>query len=194
MRTPTNETSERILDAAEALFMARGYDGVKLRDVAEAVGMRHASLYYYVPKGKEQLFVTVLRRSMARHEAGMARFMAEAGDDIQAQAYAVSDWLVAQPPLDLVRMFEADLRTIDPTVAQELADLVFASLTRPLVTALQQAQQAGTVTVENTPMAAMALLTLIQSVHQIPVESLPVGRQAFGHKLVDMLLFGWLAR
>jgi AcrR family transcriptional regulator len=194
MTTPTNETSERILNAAEALFMARGYDGVKLRDIAEAVGMRHASLYYYVPGGKEQLFVTVLRRSMARHEAGMARLMAEAGDEIRAQAYAVSDWLVSQPPLELVRMFEADLRAVDPAVAQELANLVFESLTRPLVAALQQAQQAGTVAVEDAAMAAMALLTLIQSVHQIPVESLPGGRQALGRKLVDMLLVGWLAR
>jgi len=194
MTTPTNETSERILDAAEALFMVRGYDGVKLRDIAEAVGMRHASLYYYVPRGKEQLFVTVLRRSMARHEAGMARLIAEAGDDIQAQAYAVSDWLVAQPPLDLVRMFEADLRAVDPTTARELADLVLGSLTRPLVMALQQAQRTGTVAVKDAEMAAMALLTLIQSVHQIPLESLPNGRQAFGRKLVDMLLFGWLVR
>lgn len=194
MRPPTNETSERILDAAEALFMARGYDGVKLRDIAEAVGMRHASLYYYVPNGKEQLFVTVLRRSMARHETSMAQLIAEAGDEIEAQAYAVSDWLVAQPPLDLVRMFEADLRAVDPTVARELADLVFASLTRPLVAALQQAQQAGTVAVEDAQMATMALLTLIQSVHQIPVESLPNGRKALGRKLVDMLLHGWLAR
>jgi hypothetical protein len=44
-----NETSERILDVAEALFMAHGYSAVKLRDIAETVGMRHASLYYHVP-------------------------------------------------------------------------------------------------------------------------------------------------
>ncbi|MEZ4675942.1 MAG: TetR/AcrR family transcriptional regulator C-terminal domain-containing protein [Caldilineaceae bacterium] len=124
----------------------------------------------------------------------MARFIAEAGAGIQAQAYAVSDWLVAQPPLDLVRMFEADLRAVDPAVARELAHLIFASLTRPLVAALQEAQQAGTVAVEDAQMATMALLTLIQSVHQIPLESLPNGRKALGRKLVDMLLYGWLAR
>ena len=126
-----NETSEQILDAAEALFMARGFSAVKLRDIADAVGMRHASLYYYAPQGNEQLFVAVVRRSMARHEREMTRLIAEADHTIQAQAYAVSDWLVSQPPLDLVRMVQADLREIDPATANELTRLILDSLTKP---------------------------------------------------------------
>ncbi|MCG8349982.1 MAG: TetR/AcrR family transcriptional regulator [Chloroflexales bacterium] len=182
------------MNVAEALFMKRGYSAVRLRDIAEEVGMRHASLYYYVPNGKEQLFVAVLRRSIRRHEQEMTRLIAEAGDDIQAQAYAVSDWLVSQPPLDLVRIVEADLPAIDAATAGELSDMLFRSLTQPLVTALQQAQTAGTVVVESAEMAAMALITLVQSVHHIPLESIPEGRQKFGRSLIDMLLNGWLAR
>ncbi|MEZ4675941.1 MAG: helix-turn-helix domain-containing protein [Caldilineaceae bacterium] len=56
MTPPTNETSERILDAAEALFMARGYDGVKLRDIAEAVGMRHALALLLCAQGQRATF------------------------------------------------------------------------------------------------------------------------------------------
>ncbi len=189
-----NETSEQILDAAEALFMARGFSAVKLRDIANAVGMRHASLYYYAPQGKEQLFVAVLRRSMTRHEREMTRLIAEAGDTIQSQAYALSDWLVSQPPLDLVRMVQADLREIDPTTATELSELILDSLTRPLIAALKRAQATGIVAVTDTGMAAMSLIMLLQSIHHIPLESLPAGRKVFGRTLVDMLLNGWLAR
>ncbi|MEZ4656481.1 MAG: helix-turn-helix domain-containing protein [Caldilineaceae bacterium] len=191
---PHNETRERILDVAEALFMQRGYSAVKLRDIADEVGMRHASLYYYAPGGKEELFVAVLRRSLLRHQQEMTRLIAEADDNIQAQAYAVSDWLVSQPPLDLVRMVQADLPAIDPAKAAELSGLLVHALTAPLMGALRGAQAAGAVTVANEGMAAMSLITLIQNIHHIPLESIPEGRQAFGRKLVDMLLNGWLTR
>jgi AcrR family transcriptional regulator len=192
--TPHNETSARIMDIAEELFMTRGYKAVRLRDIAEAVGMRHASLYYYAPKGKEQLFIEVVRRSMQRHEREMGRLIEAANQDIRQQAYAVSDWLVSQPPLDLVRMFEADMPEIAPAIADELIDLMLDGLTRPLAAALKRAYAAGEVAVADSEMAAMALITLVQSVHHITLESLPEGRQGFGRKLVDMLLLGWLKR
>jgi len=191
---PQNETRERIMDVAENLFMTRGYSAVRLRDIAAEVGMRHASLYYYVPQGKEQLFVAVVRRSMARHEQEMTRLIAEAGDDIQQQAYAVSDWLVSQPPIDLVRMAESDLHQIDSEIASELTKLIIDSLTRPLILALERARQQHAVDVINPGMAAMSLITLVQTAHHIPLASVPEGRTEFGRKLVDMLLYGWLRR
>lgn len=191
---PHNKRSERILAAAEELFMARGYKAVRLRDIAEQVGMRHASLYYYVPKCKEQLFITVVRRCMARHEREMARLIDVAGPGIRRQAWAVSDWLVMQPRLDLVRMVEAELREIDPSIAVELSELVLQALTKPLVAAIKRSNAAGEVKVADAGMAAMALITLVQSVHHIPLDSLPGGRQAFSRTMVEMLLVGWLAR
>lgn len=189
-----NETRERILDTAETLFMTRGYKAVRLRDIADAVGMRHASLYYYVPKGKEQLFIAVIERSMARHQREMARLISAAPEDITAQAYAISDWLVSQPPIDMVRMVEADLLEIEPAKAAELSNTIFASLTEPIVRALEKADAKHEISVSDNGMAAMALITLIQGVHHIPLTSIPEGRQSFGRKLTKMLLNGWLAR
>src|SRR3712207_7847163 len=37
-------THQRILDSAEALFMARGYSAVRLRDIADEIGVKHAAL------------------------------------------------------------------------------------------------------------------------------------------------------
>lgn len=193
---PQNETRELIMDAAETLFMTRGYKAVRLRDIADAVGMRHASLYYYVPKGKEQLYVAVVERSLARHEREMTRLIRGAGDDFRAQAYAVSDWLASQPPLDLVRMTESDLREIDPAKATELSDHLVMSLSKPIVNAMHLAIDQGGLDIDrdDVDLAAMSLITLVQSVHHIPADSMPGGRQAFGRRLTNLLLEGLLTR
>jgi AcrR family transcriptional regulator len=57
-------TAERILDAAEALFAERGYEGTSQRDVAERAGLSAASLYNHFP-GKEALYAAVLERGLA---------------------------------------------------------------------------------------------------------------------------------
>ena len=56
-------TAERILDAAEAHFAERGYEGTTLRDVASAVGIRNPSLYNHFGS-KEQLYAAVLERGI----------------------------------------------------------------------------------------------------------------------------------
>jgi AcrR family transcriptional regulator len=42
-----NSTRERILDVALDLFMAQGYDGTSLRQIAEQLGVTKAALYYH---------------------------------------------------------------------------------------------------------------------------------------------------
>jgi len=54
-------SAERILDAAESAFAARGFDGASLGDVADAVGIRPPSLYKHFA-GKQALFEAVLQR------------------------------------------------------------------------------------------------------------------------------------
>ncbi len=54
-------TAERILDAAEALFARRGYDGTSLGDVADRVGIRGPSIYNHF-KNKRELYAAVLAR------------------------------------------------------------------------------------------------------------------------------------
>ena len=48
------ETRQRILRCAEALFQEKGYNGVSMRDIAEAAGIKVGNLTYYFPK-KERL-------------------------------------------------------------------------------------------------------------------------------------------
>ena len=58
------ETAERILKAADALMMDRGYSAFSYADVSEAVDIRKASIHHHFPT-KADLATAVLR---ARHE------------------------------------------------------------------------------------------------------------------------------
>jgi len=63
-RGPYAKSTERrrtIIDAAYAVFVARGYQGGSLREVADVVGMSQTSLLHYFPT-KSHLLLAVLNR------------------------------------------------------------------------------------------------------------------------------------
>jgi AcrR family transcriptional regulator len=191
---PNNETREQILAVAENLFSSRGYSSVTLRDIASAVGMKHASLYYYAPGGKEQLYVEVMERNFHKHEAGLNQAINQAGPDLREQMYAVTEWLTSQPPLDFARMSHADMPAISEKEAYRLMELAYNALRLPIVAALERAKVTGQIEIKDLNLAAMGLVSLIQSVHGIPFLDSPEARIKLGKELSDMLLFGWLKR
>jgi TetR/AcrR family transcriptional regulator len=64
--TPLPPTSrDKILDVAEALFARRGFEGVGMREVAEAAGLGKSSLFHHF-RSKAQLYLAVLDRLLAQ--------------------------------------------------------------------------------------------------------------------------------
>ena len=64
------ETAERILDAANALLIDRGYSAFSYADIADTVKIRKASIHHHFPT-KAGLVVAVLRRHRTRISEGM---------------------------------------------------------------------------------------------------------------------------
>ncbi len=56
---------QEIIAAAAAIFKEKGYQAATTRDIAAAVGIQQASLYYYV-KSKEELLYLVVREPIER--------------------------------------------------------------------------------------------------------------------------------
>jgi len=64
------ETWRQILTAAKELFFAKGYKGVSMKEIADAVQVTPGALYYHFPKGKEDLFTKMIQTLFV--EEGMA--------------------------------------------------------------------------------------------------------------------------
>ena len=71
-----NSTRERILDVALDLFVAQGYDGTSLRQIAERLGVTKAALYYHF-ESKEDILRAL---HMRLHEFGK-NALDSAGDE-----------------------------------------------------------------------------------------------------------------
>lgn len=65
------ETKRQILKAAEELFLAKGFKGVSMKDVAEAVEVTSAALYYHFPGGKQDLFVSMIQEMFEEWNRGL---------------------------------------------------------------------------------------------------------------------------
>ena len=57
----THRRSPEIIDAAASVFAARGYHGATTQDIADVLGIRQASLYYYLPSKEVALEIVCTR-------------------------------------------------------------------------------------------------------------------------------------
>jgi len=68
---PRKKKRDRILESSVPLFALRGYHGVSMRDIAAAIGLSPAALYYHFPD-KEQLYIEVVAHAV-RESAAMRK-------------------------------------------------------------------------------------------------------------------------
>ncbi len=92
--------AERIVEAAESIWLETGYDAFRMQDLADALGMAKGTIYLYF-ETKEEVFLSVYERMVARwfaavDEAG-ATLVPSGGK--AALAKAVTDALLGVPGL-----------------------------------------------------------------------------------------------
>ncbi|MFT4976923.1 MAG: AcrR family transcriptional regulator, partial [Myxococcota bacterium] len=157
----------RVLDAAGALFSERGYSGVTLKQIASALKVRQAALYYHAPGGKEELFVTVTRRQLDRHREGLSDAIATAEPDIAAGLQAAAGWLLSQPPFDLARFLRTDLPALAPESAAALDTLSTEALLAPVEALLVAAYQRGEIRMIDPAVMARVFLGVVNTLHDL---------------------------
>jgi AcrR family transcriptional regulator len=88
------ETRHRIIQASITLLKEKGYKGVSVKDIAEAVSITPAALYYYFPDGKEALFMAVLTHILDERKKGMEQAIGGSAC-VQDRLYALSMYFLA---------------------------------------------------------------------------------------------------
>ena len=181
---------ERVLIAAEALFAEKGLGPVTLRQIGARAGIHHSSLYHHVPGGKADLFVEVMERIFARHEAGITAALAGGMPSIRTQLHALADWLLAQPPIDLVRMQYVDMPELSPEHVERLTDVAYRALQVPVMHALEQAEGRGEIVHNDFVLLSGGLIGMIQSLYAVSEQVAGRSRPNMAYQLIDVFLDG----
>lgn len=82
---------EEILDASAELFTTQGFATTSTHQIADAVGIRQASLYYHFPS-KTEIFLTLLTSTVAPSTALAAKFGEALFDDATHVSASLRLW------------------------------------------------------------------------------------------------------
>lgn len=187
----SSRARERVLEVAGRLFQERGLARVTMRDVADAAGMRQASLYHHAPGGKEQLYREVFERMIEHHRRGLLHALGEAPADLRSRLCAVADWYVGQEPMHFLRMMTSDMPALGEEVARDLSMPAYAALMRPITEVFREAMAAGEVRAMNPDLLAGSLLAILDAVAFAEKQSYGADDQrANAHIMIDVVIHG----
>ena len=112
------DTKTRLLDEAQRLVQERGFNAFSYRDLADAVGVRTASIHYHF-RSKSDLGLALVTRYLESLEKGLAAIDA-AGGDCSARLRKLTEvfrGFESDGVLCLCGSLASDLSTLDPPVS-----------------------------------------------------------------------------
>ncbi len=190
MEIEVKDSTQRILDVAEALFMDRGYSAITLRDIADELGIKQASLYYHFPEGKEQIFVAMAERLFERHREGLEAALQEAGTPLSAQLHAIANWFSSQPPVKILGMFHADIPALNREHVQLLQGMARDTMYLPLRKAFVAAQERGEIRPTHPDLLAGSFLWLMDGLSYGQTRIGAPSREVMADDLISILMDG----
>lgn len=188
-------TRQQILEAAREFFLARGYKGVSMKEVAEEVQVTSAALYYHFPAGKQDLFFSIVQVMLEDWTQGALLATAQA-QSLQERLTRLTRYLLTLP-IDRFSVLARDIHenVLDretQRVALEQLQQVFVQHVSDL---FQQAIDAGEISQE-IPAAVLATMyegmsiSLLRSQHLAIGETRHYGADQLAGFVVSVLLRG----
>lgn len=155
-----------LLDAALACFVAQGYHGTTMRDIAARAGLAVSASYYYFPS-KLDLLRRIMVRVTMELEAALAAAEHAAGDDPAARLAALVRAHVLFHSHRQAESFigNSELRALPPAERAEIVamrDRIGDHFKR----AIEAGARAGGFDVPSPPAAVLAIVTMCTAVAQ----------------------------
>jgi AcrR family transcriptional regulator len=156
---PREDRLDDVLAVAAELFRARGYRATTLEEIADALGVTRAALYYYFDT-KQALLEEICARSMDTVEAALQEVqdVPDAGERLRAFARQ----LALNSGTDAARVFFRDAKELRPEVRAKLRDRAHR-ITRGAEEILEGGIAAGQFRPIDVRIAAPALLATLNS-------------------------------
>lgn len=188
--TSNSEARERVLNAAEQLFVKGGYQAVTVKDIAKAAGIHHASIYHHAPGGKSALYVEVMTRYMQAYRQGIEIAIEQAENNLRDRLRHIAAWILSQQPLDTIRLGNSDLPAIEDARAEIVSNLAFEATLIPITEVLETARKRGEIDRDNLGNIAGAIFTSIEALHAIPDRYVDRSRQFMAEELIEVFIKG----
>jgi len=155
-------TEERIKEAARAVFIKKGFNGTRTRDIAEEAGINLALLNYYF-RSKERLFEIIMFETMLGFMQQMALVFNEESTSIKQKVEKMVDsfteLLLREPNIPLFIMSEIRNDATGFLEKLPVANMVMSSV---LVKQYQEAYKNGQVKEANPLHFITNLMALVQ--------------------------------
>ncbi|MBN8949708.1 MULTISPECIES: TetR/AcrR family transcriptional regulator [unclassified Rhizobium] len=160
-----SSTAEKILDIAQPLIVAGGYNGFSYADISAAIGIRKASIHHHFPT-KAELVAVLVDRYRQQTEAGLKSLregIASPADQLQAYVnYWHSCIRDASLPFCVCAMLASEMQMLPEEVASRVRGH-FHSLAGWLASVLQAGTENGAFRLDKQPEEEAQML--MASVH-----------------------------
>ncbi len=188
--THRNETYARLLDTACDLFARKGYNATSIREIADAMGIRKASLYYYI-SSKEDLIYEISRAAL-EHMRTSVKWALEQVSGPEDKLYAFITAHVVSL-LQRQKWHATSNEELVTSTAEQRAEIValrdaYEQLARKL---LEEAQAAGVVRADiPSKFLGLVLFGMITHIYPWYQPSVDVVPSELGFILADLFMTG----
>jgi TetR/AcrR family transcriptional regulator len=92
MTDQEKNTEDKIFDAANTVFIKKGYDGARMQEIAEEAGINKALLHYYY-RTKDKLFDTIFEKILETFFPKVFEFMKSDMDLFQKLEFFIDNYI-----------------------------------------------------------------------------------------------------
>jgi TetR/AcrR family transcriptional regulator, transcriptional repressor for nem operon len=183
--SPSPDTATHILNVAERLAQARGFNGFSYADIAAEVRITKASLHYHFPT-KAELGRSLIVRYAASFASALQRIAPGAVAAALAHYVELYEQLLVRDLMCLCGMFAAEYSTLPVAMQKELRRF-FDMNEQWLVEQLKRGRQSGELQLTASPLESARTLTaglegamLLARSYEDPARFAAIARQLLG--------------
>ena len=202
-RSDSEETRQAILNAAQDLFMERGYRAVTTRMVADASGVRQPLLYYHFAD-KESLYLEMQREQATACRVALERIAARKNESVPERLCQVIRYLRGSHQQNMGMLFHELKHELKPATRTAMSELFRTCIVAPIMSIFEDGIRVGFLRPpsEGGVVPRLATYLLLNAASNLPDDSQGTGVASVwwevGHdpvvEVVNALVYGMATR
>ena len=180
----------QLIDCAQALFLAKGYEKTTINDVIAATSLSKGAFYHHF-RSKEDLLEAIAERyagqSLAHANAVAADRSLNALQQLNVLMAMTRDWKAENLP-QLRAMFTTLLQPENATLYHRIVGAVFAAMAPTLTAIIAEGERQGVFDVADTALAAEAMLWLGEGRRVLVVRAMALAESGGVDEATEMIV------